>query len=223
MSDAQILTGFSILISGYSQLRCGLSCYHWQLLVYLAWFSNVTHLACLTFLRHYLYSHPGERAWRLVLMGLFAVMLLVAMVPTGNYNFALDQTPSPSDYAICYFKKAKTADRATFASMVISVLLVAFGFLSRVVRLHRTLSVRVVGEIRKDVSGKLRKWLQKVYDWCDSKTSPSGLKRLLLYRPLLALFLCGRVLLDAWTSMFFEVSYTALSLLETGIKLRSKC
>jgi hypothetical protein len=30
MSDLQIVTGVSILISGYAQLRCGLSTYHWQ-------------------------------------------------------------------------------------------------------------------------------------------------------------------------------------------------
>lgn len=218
MSDAQILTGFSILISGYAQLRCGLSCYHWQLLVYLAWFSSVTHLACLTFLRHYLYIHPGERAWRLVLMFLLAVMLLVAIVPTGNYNWgngpSFDEstgqlvypTPSPTDYAICHIGRAKTTDKLTFASMVISVLLIAFGFLSRVVRLHKTLSVRVVGGTRRYVSEKVFEWLQKVYDWCHPGTTPSGIRRLLLYRPLLALFLSVRVISDAWTSMFVEVS-----------------
>jgi hypothetical protein len=30
MSDLQIVTGISILLSGYAQLRCGLSTYHWQ-------------------------------------------------------------------------------------------------------------------------------------------------------------------------------------------------
>ena len=30
MSDHQIVTGISILISGYVQLRCGLSVFHWQ-------------------------------------------------------------------------------------------------------------------------------------------------------------------------------------------------
>lgn len=218
MSDAQILTGFSILISGYAQLRCGLSCYHWQLLVYLAWFSSVTHLACLTFLRHYLYIHPGERAWRLVLMGLFAAMLLVAMIPTGNYNWRgtpdidvwtgqVDSpTPSPTDYAICYFGKAQKTDLLTFTSMIISVLLIAFGYLSRVIRLHRILSVRVGAGTRRYVSERVRRWLQKVYNWCDVGNSPGGLKRLLIYRPLLALFLSVRVISDAWSSMFVEVS-----------------
>ena len=218
MSDLQILTGISILISGYIQLPCGLSCYHWQLLIYLAWFSSLTHLACLTFLRNYLYIHQGERVWRLVLMGILVVMLLVAMVPTGNYNWGSwsdgynpdspDETipPQPTDYAICYFTRSQDADVITFASMVISVLLIAIGFLSRVVRLHKRLSVDLVGNVRRSISESLRKKLQTVYSWCDVENSPNSLKRLLVYRPLLAVFLSLRVVLDAWSSMFLEVS-----------------
>ncbi|KAF2712528.1 hypothetical protein K504DRAFT_206294 [Pleomassaria siparia CBS 279.74] len=33
MSDIQLLAGLSILISGFTQIRCGLSAYHWQKLV----------------------------------------------------------------------------------------------------------------------------------------------------------------------------------------------
>jgi hypothetical protein len=214
MSDLQILTGISILISGYAQLRCGLSCYHWQLLVDLAWFSNLTHLACLTFLRNYLYINQGERAWRLIGMGVLVVMLLVAMVPTGNYNWGNGLTnqdwdttilPQPSDYAICYFRRAQKADKLTFASMVISIVLVVFGFLSRVVRLHKSLSVGYVGNIRDAASKMCKAYLLKIYKWSDVEKSPNGLKRLFIYRPLLAVFLSFRVALDAWSSMFVEV------------------
>lgn len=61
MSDLQILTGVSILMRGYIQLHYGITCWHWQQLVYLAWFSRVTHQACLTLLRAYLYLNPVER------------------------------------------------------------------------------------------------------------------------------------------------------------------
>ncbi|KAK5037954.1 hypothetical protein LTS07_001421 [Exophiala sideris] len=166
-------------------------------------------------------------------MGLFVVMLLVAMIPTGNYEWfpgyygmpipeELDGPgPRPSDYAICHFGEEKDTDKLAYTSMVISILLVVFGFLSRVVRLHKTISVQLVAEARKYVSARVRNWLQKVYDWCDIETSPAGLKRLLIYRPLLALFLCGRALSDAWSSMFFEVSYAALCLLGAGTELKA--
>ncbi|TQV90780.1 Glycosyl transferase, family 25 [Cordyceps javanica] len=90
MSDLQILTGYSILISGYLQLYCGLSAYHWQMLVYLAWFSSLTHLSCLTFLRSYLYHRRVERTWRLIAMGLLVAMLVFALIPTGNYSWKSD-------------------------------------------------------------------------------------------------------------------------------------
>lgn len=88
MSDLQIITGISILFTGFLQLRCGLSAYHWQVLVNLAWFSSLTHLSCLTFLRNYLYNRPAQRAWRLVAMAAFLIMLLAAFEPTKNYTWS---------------------------------------------------------------------------------------------------------------------------------------
>jgi hypothetical protein len=69
MSDLQIVTGFSILISGHVQLESGLAAYQWQFIVELAWFSCLTHLACLTLLRNHLSRHTSERLWRLFAMG----------------------------------------------------------------------------------------------------------------------------------------------------------
>src|SRR5450756_2077760 len=47
-SDQQLVTGIGILVSGYTQLHCSLSIYHWQIIVYLAWFSSLTHMTTLT-------------------------------------------------------------------------------------------------------------------------------------------------------------------------------
>ncbi|KAM7215095.1 hypothetical protein V8F06_009549, partial [Rhypophila decipiens] len=69
MSDIQIFTGLSILISAFANLQCGISCYHWQVMVYLSWFSALTHLSCLTVLRNQLYNSKGERTWRILGMG----------------------------------------------------------------------------------------------------------------------------------------------------------
>src|SRR5262245_30221215 len=98
MSDIQIWTGLSILISGFSQLSCGISSYHWLLLVCLAWFSSLTQLACLTMLRNYLYNRPAERIWRLCAMGVFAVLLIVAYIPAGHFGVRQN---SPYEYALC--------------------------------------------------------------------------------------------------------------------------
>jgi hypothetical protein len=78
MSDLQIVTGISILVSGYSLLICGLPAYHWQAVAYLAWFSSLTHLSCLTILRNHLYKYPGQPLWRWIAMAVIVVVLVAA-------------------------------------------------------------------------------------------------------------------------------------------------
>ena len=82
-SDQQSITGIAILVSGYSQLACGLAIYHWQVTVDLAWFSSITHLATLTCLRHYFHQRPTLRVWRILLMGITVAMLACAIGSTG--------------------------------------------------------------------------------------------------------------------------------------------
>src|ERR1700753_3176257 len=119
MSDIQILTGLSILISGYLQLPRGLSCYHWQVIVYLAWFSSLTHLSCLTFLRSHLYNRPRQRAKRLGAMIIILIMIMLALIPTGSYGWehSGNWDPAPSDYAICYLKPKKSVSIETLGPM----------------------------------------------------------------------------------------------------------
>ncbi|KAK4031195.1 hypothetical protein C8A01DRAFT_42322 [Parachaetomium inaequale] len=113
MCDAQLLTGTGILLSGYISLTPYISAYHWQLVVYLAWFSNLTHIACLTALRGYLHQHQLERNWRLFFMTVLWGGLIPAMVPTAFFNWPAESmtyfpfkepTASfPSSSARCFF------------------------------------------------------------------------------------------------------------------------
>ena len=211
MSDLQIVTGVSILISGFVQLKCGLSTYYWLVIVYLAWFSSLTHLSCLTLVRHHLYSRGSEREWRLLAMGVLATLLVVGLGFTGNYSWAFDEDrvyewyPPMNKYAACHLRVSPTTDMA-FISMIISVFLIVVGFASRVVKLHRSLSVGVIGRSRDFLSSHARRGLRFVFKWC-SVGSPRNLKRTLCYYPLLAAFLELRLLLDFWSSMLLEVDY----------------
>ncbi|KAH7324627.1 hypothetical protein B0I35DRAFT_406413 [Stachybotrys elegans] len=106
IGDLQLLTGLGILLSGYSQLRCYISAYHWQLIAYLAWFSNLTHVACLIVLRKYLYENQFERHFRLGLMIILWVGLIVAFVPTTSFNWVVNNEPTaalPASDARCFF------------------------------------------------------------------------------------------------------------------------
>lgn len=217
MNDVQIFTGTSILVSGYGNLKCGLSCYHWKVMVYLAWFSTLTHLSCLTFLRARLYMKKGERTWRVIGMALVLIMLLVAMIPTGRYSWTgyAVPAPQPKDYAICYFDFSPWDsnpgdDISVYITMVLSVLVLALGFVTRVVKLYKVLSVTVVKSTRMKISGRLRRGLLWVYKGLglDSNPRRRSLRRTLIYRPLLSAFLVLRVLVDMWASMVVEVRNT---------------
>ncbi|KAK2763669.1 hypothetical protein CKAH01_15893 [Colletotrichum kahawae] len=88
MCDIQLLTGFGILLSGYINLFVDtIAAYHWYIIVYLVWFSNLTHVACMTVLRGHLHRHPTQRRWRLSLMFVLWVGLLVAIGPTFWFDW----------------------------------------------------------------------------------------------------------------------------------------
>ncbi|KAK1656000.1 hypothetical protein BDP81DRAFT_13844 [Colletotrichum phormii] len=87
MCDVQIVTGISILISGFICLDKNLSALHWKIITYLAWFSCVTHLSGLTALRRYFQTHQREKSLRITLMFVLLAILIVAMVPSGFFNW----------------------------------------------------------------------------------------------------------------------------------------
>jgi len=97
MSDLQIISGIAILVSGYATLTSPLSVYHWGVIVRLAWFSTITHLAALTCLRTYLFQNQSKRPVRLFLMGSLALLLLTAVAFSGRIDL------DPTQHAICYF------------------------------------------------------------------------------------------------------------------------
>ncbi|KAE9582980.1 hypothetical protein CGMCC3_g1249 [Colletotrichum fructicola] len=117
LCDVQILTGFGLLFSSFVGLTCYMSAYHWQIISYLAWFSNLTHAACLTALREYLYHHKMERNFRMMLMIVLMAGLITAIVPTGYFNWGdlddkyiiWDQGTAgvPASNARCFFSQRR--------------------------------------------------------------------------------------------------------------------
>lgn len=110
MADIQLLTGICVLITGFIALPCGLDAFHWRILVYLAWFSSATHLSGLLATSH-MHERLWERRIRVFLSLLFLLMLMVATVPVGFFDWGdplirwRDDTPTvyPGSPAICSF------------------------------------------------------------------------------------------------------------------------
>jgi hypothetical protein len=141
-------------------------------------------------------------------MFIMVVMLTTAIVPTGNYNWedGSSERPSRSDYAICYFSAPRTtADSLATGSMILLVLSINLGFLFRVVKLLQPLSKLLVARPRAFLSNHVQKPLWKLYHWSEAPIQRWRIMRKGCYFTALALFLCVRVILDHWSSMFFEV------------------
>ena len=144
-SDQQIVTGIALLASGYSQLPGGLDTYHWQILVYLAWFSSFTHLTTLTVLRRYFQDHPAIRLWRIILMVVTVSLLGIALLPTGNQWWLAIYPDTSGVPALCFFQ-SRNFDGGVFGvtsgnnliqapSMIISIFVLFFGYVTRIVKL----------------------------------------------------------------------------------------
>lgn len=204
MCDLQLVTGFSILISGFSQLPCGLPVIYWNFILSLAWLSCFTHLAGVTLLRRHLFTHSIERLRRLVAMGALAVFVVVGLF----YQLSFDtNNPHSTAPAICHFGSAprmKDTDLDSW-SVLVSILLIIFGLTSQLIKMQPFLSVKIIGGARSCLSLRLRTFLKVIFkSWC--KSGKRKCVHLLCYRPLLAAFLYARFLLDVWNSLLFEVS-----------------
>ena len=86
LSDQQLVVGFAVLIAGFMG-TCSMSIYHFNIVASLAWFSSATHLATLGVLQKYLIDRPTIRDWRVVAMLLLSLMLIVARIPAGSYQY----------------------------------------------------------------------------------------------------------------------------------------
>ncbi|PYH34512.1 uncharacterized protein BO87DRAFT_358442 [Aspergillus neoniger CBS 115656] len=207
-SDMQLLTGYSLLISGFSQLRSGLQTFYWQVVIGLTWFSTITHLSCLTALRNHLYLHSSERTWRLAAMAILCVLLAIGLGFTANYDwvfFGGGDEPNYGDAAICYIRIRSPLGQA-FYTMLFSVLLITFSFVVRIVKLYRFLSVDIFTRARSRVKHWTYTSLRIVHDWSDASAQPPSLKCMICYYPLLAAKLSADLLVDGWASVFMEAT-----------------
>lgn len=102
-----MLTGIGVLVSAYGSLHTGISAYHWQIAVFLAWFANLTHQSGLILREHL--DRPGrtlERRSHAIMMTVLLLLLAAAIVPTAYFNWLSDDNPSAPEtksYAWCCF------------------------------------------------------------------------------------------------------------------------
>ncbi|KAI1768744.1 hypothetical protein GGR53DRAFT_350406 [Hypoxylon sp. FL1150] len=163
LADMQIVTGLAILISGFSSINCRLSSYHWQIIVYLAWLSSLTHLSTLTFLRSYFNNHPAECYSRLVLMLALITLLCAAAIPTASFHFNGEDASNfrPSYFAICFYKSKMNTGTVAFQSMITFLFLSIYNYTIRIAKLSErvmTKSHRIVVYFNERFNNQVELW-----------------------------------------------------------------
>ncbi|KAF1843356.1 uncharacterized protein K460DRAFT_289947 [Cucurbitaria berberidis CBS 394.84] len=114
LSDLNLVTGIGVLIAGYSQLKCGISAYHWQIMVSVAWIASFSFASAMTFLEDYFQTNNNMRIIRLFFMSILASLLLVALLPTGSRAWLNQYVGDgdgfyPSLSAVCYYRQLGTS------------------------------------------------------------------------------------------------------------------
>lgn len=150
-------------------LKCGLDACHWQIVVYLAWFSTVTHLSGLNILRKLLNTTLWAKYVRVFLMLVLLVLVIVGLLPTGFFN-----SDNFSSQAICYFNQSygywrhdatsgdPVRETAEWQTMAMPVILLIFGFVSRSFKLFQPLSTAFRVQIRSPISRLAQRTLQRL-------------------------------------------------------------
>jgi hypothetical protein len=204
MSDQQLITGFAILVGAYTQLTCGISLYHWQMVTTLAWFSSVTHLATLPFLRDLLEKHKYILLVRVVLMAALAVLLAIALVLHGkktSEGYFTAATP-----AKCAFDSPDQGFGSFGVGfyIVLSELLLLGPLISRLLQLvpvARNASVKILRSVRTI-------WQDVMIRFCGKfRNSHRWIRMITVLPPVfsLALMISVQALYDLFRSGAFEV------------------
>lgn len=214
-SDQQIVTGIALLVTGYAQLPHGLSAIHWQMIIYLAWFSSITHLTTLTLLRQHFSNNPAARLWRVVLMFIMITMLVIALLPTGDGLWFgtkhSDNLYTAGVPAMCYFRRlvARSSDRFTWKtdqtlSMVLSIAVLLVSYLTRLVKMSSkaTSLIKLWGNQRPGKA--MRKSLNQFVRQTDKANDSLFGRWKHLVLEMIYIFL--KASFDAYGSTFWEVS-----------------
>lgn len=210
-SDQQLVTDIALLVGGFSELRYGLDVYHWQILVYLVWFSSVTHLTTLTVLRQYFRDNPAIRLWRAVFMLVTVMMLGVALVPTGNSSWLPYHQPAANIPALCYFKpdaprySVPQGAREPVSGMIVSVLVLFFGYLTRLVKLSSHAAALSKYWLRTAPGMTWKRWLAASYGSGDY-SGTRHLRMKVAYVTMETAYICLHGWYEVYDSMLWEVS-----------------
>lgn len=158
LSDQQLLAGNAMLIGALAD-SCNISQFEFTLVVAMAWFSTITHLASLSMLEMYFRTNYELAGFRILFMGVNLVLLSYGLVvrdyaPRVDHSWKLRQSVP----LICVLRTKSTFFRPKGVTIV-AMLLVTYLFVARVLNLT--------------LVSRLRNWLQEELEPKSSGQSPA--------------------------------------------------
>lgn len=221
LSDQQLISGLALLVSGFLQLRNGISSYHWQMTIYLVWFSAFTHLATLTVLRRYLRDNPTLRWIRLSFMSALIALLIAALIPTGSKAWLRDGNNKPQNVwmpAMCFYTSSVPGGRlgsVQLSSLIVSISILLASYVTRVVKLFGWTSNLARIYLRTKLGRKVRTWQKILYD-AKSKTETQKWIFSVPYMTIFVFVIIARACLDSFESVAWEVCHNVKYILATS-------
>ncbi|KAH9868865.1 hypothetical protein J1614_007940 [Plenodomus biglobosus] len=227
LSDLNLVTGLGLLIAAYSQVRCGISAYHWQIMVFEAWFASFSFVSAMTFLDGYLQANRNMRIIRVVSICILGTLLIVALLPTGSKTW-LNQYPHdgegfyPSLSTACFFKEL-TMERFRHRSpklwsMAFSIAVVVVSYVHCIFRLFEP----TAGTPRKYI----RQWpgtkVKHALYFLERKSASQSLAAYLwhvLYLIMYSMFIPARAFYDIAESMLLEIIWLTFAMAWGTIKI----
>ena len=228
LGDLNIVTGIGILIAGYSQLKCGISAYHWQIMVFIAWFASFSFVSAMTFLQGYFRVNNTMRLIRIFFMVVFVGLLITALLPTGSkmwLNGYPDDTEGfyPSMNAQCFFVALRIPARfhkgANFWTMIFSVILICVSHFHCGIRLFDPTAGSSRKYLRTIPGTKIKQVLYSMERKAGSSYSLHALVWRAVYLFVYAIFTFVRAAYDISESMLVEIVWLAFAMAWGTIKV----
>lgn len=163
----------------------------------------MTHLAALSYLRNFYVNHMLSCVWRMGLMFCIIIMFLGAVIIGTPFKTDVGGIQIKFLYAICAWHDHLPNARHFFES-VFSCWFIAFGFISRVLKVSRTAS-RKFAASRNSSRTRLEKVVEGKDVWLCTKLGTS-LYDLMFAKPLIAIRIFRRLFLELFASFLTEVS-----------------
>jgi hypothetical protein len=222
LGDSHIVTGVAILTAGFIQSH-HMTIYHFQIVLYLAWQANSTHMTTLTILRSYLRRHRPVLKWRITAMTIMFIMLFVCLALTASSVWPARRY-RPTLYfdspVFCAWDSKFTKGVVAWGpDTVFTLCLLGAGYISRLSKLFISTS-NFFGQWFRDQPSR---WLKLLYDKTERLSTTSNRISWAFGRLsttlILSVYVALRSLFDLYGSLLSELIWLTFSLLWGVMKI----